>query len=343
MRPNDVRPWTSVSLQGVAVAAKPNVFVTRPLPARVLELIGAHCEVRFNPEDSPLPADRLAEACREVEGLVVCGTRVPEEVLAQAPALRVVANVGVGYDHVDVAACTRRGILVTNTAGVLEETTADLAFALLLAVSRRIVEGDRYVRGGHWRKWEWGLLWGADVHGKTLGIYGFGQIGRAMARRGRGFSMRTLYHSRHRISAAVEQELGAEYVDRETLLGESDFLSLHVPLTPVTRHLIKAEDLRRMKPTAFLINAARGPVVDEVALASALQDGAIAGAGLDVFEGEPQVHTVLLSLPNVVLMPHVGSATAETRLKMAMLAAENLLAALQQKRPHNLVNPEVLG
>ena len=324
------------------MTAQRKIFVTRPLPAPVLELLAALCELRLHAEDTAIPIERLAEACRESEGLVVCGARVPEAVLVQAPALRVVANVGVGYDNVDVAACTRRGILVTNTAGVLEETTADLAFSLLLAVARRIAEGDRYVREGRWKEWEWGLLWGADVSRKTLGIYGFGHIGQAMARRGRGFSMRILYHSRHRASEAVERELGAQYVDRETLLRESDYLSLHVPLTPQTRHLIKAEDFRRMKPTAFLINTARGPMVDEEALAAALRDRAIAGAGLDVFEAEPRVHPVLLSLPNVVLMPHVGSATGETRLKMAMLAAENLLAALEGQRPPNLVNPEVL-
>ena len=329
------------SVCGVSVADQSKIFLTRPLPSPVLELLAAHCELRVHTEDNAIPTDRLAEACREVEGLVVCGARVPEAVLAQAPALRVVANVGVGYDHVDVAACTRRGILVTNTAGVLEETTADLAFSLLLAVARRIMEGDRYVREGRWKEWEWGLLWGAEVCGKTLGVYGFGRIGQAMARRGRGFSMRILYHSRHRASQAVEEELGAQHVDRETLLDESDYLTLHVPLTPQTRHLIKAEDFRRMKRTAFLINAARGPVVDEEALVAALQDGAIAGAGLDVFEAEPRVHPALLDLPNVILMPHVGSATGETRLKMAKLAAENLLAALEGRRPPNLVNPEV--
>ena len=329
------------SVCGVSVAGQSKIFLTRPLPSPVLELLAARCELRLHTEDNAIPTDRLAEACREVEGLVVCGARVPEAVLAQAPALRVVANVGVGYDHVDVAACTRRGILVTNTAGVLEETTADLAFSLLLAVARRIMEGDRYVREGRWKEWEWGLLWGAEVCGKTLGVYGFGRIGQAMARRGRGFSMRILYHSRHRASQAVEEELGAQHVDRETLLDESDYLTLHVPLTPQTRHLIKAEDFRRMKRTAFLINAARGPVVDEEALVAALQDGAIAGAGLDVFEAEPRVHPALLDLPNVILMPHVGSATGETRLKMAKLAAENLLAALEGRRPPNLVNPEV--
>jgi glyoxylate reductase len=324
------------------MVAQNKIFVTRPLPAPVLELLAAHCELRAHTEDSPIPIERLAEACREVEGLVVCGQRLPEAVLVQAPALRVVANVGVGYDNVDVAACTSRGILVTNTPGVLEETTADLAFSLLLAVARRVVEGDDYVRAGRWKQWEWGLLWGTDVWRKTLGIYGFGRIGQAMARRGRGFSMDILYHSRHRASEAIEAEVGAKYVDRETLLRESDYLSLHVPLTPDTWHLIKAEDFRRMRPTAFLINAARGPVVDEEALVAALRDRAIAGAGLDVFEAEPRIHPALLGLPNVILMPHVGSATGETRLRMAMLAAENLLAALEGKRPPNLVNPEAL-
>jgi glyoxylate reductase len=324
------------------VAARPKIFVTRPLPPPVLQLLGTRCEVRLHTEDSPIPIDRLVEACREVEGLVACGQRVPEAVLIEASALRVVANVGVGYDNIDVTVCTRRGILVTNTAGVLEETTADLAFSLLLAVARRIVEGDRYVREGRWKEWEWGLLWGTDVSRKTLGIYGFGHIGQAMARRGGGFSMRVLYYSRHRAPEAVEKELGAKFVDRETLLRESDYLSLHVPLTPETRHLIKAEDFRQMKRTAFLINAARGPVVEEEALAAALRDRAIAGAALDVFEAEPRVHPALLGLPNVVLMPHVGSASGETRFKMATLAAENLLAALAGKRPPNLVNLEVL-
>ena len=320
---------------------KPKVFVTRPLPALVLERLAARCDLEYHPQDTPLSTAQLAEACREMEGVMVCGARLDEEVLRNAPRLRVVSNVGVGYDNIDVAGCTRRRIPVTNTAGVLEETTADLAFALLLAVARRVVEGDRYVRDRRWKQWEWGLLWGADVHHKTLGIYGFGRIGQAVARRGRGFTMRILYHSRHRAPEAVERELEAQLVDPQTLLGESDFLSLHVPLTPETHHLISARELGLMKPTAFLINTARGKVLDEEALARALESRAIAGAGLDVFEQEPQVHPLLLSLPNVVLMPHVGSGTAETRLRMAMLAAENLLAALDGRRPPNVVNPEV--
>ncbi len=320
---------------------KPKVFVTRPLAPAVIEFLAAQCDVQVCPEDAPLPSPELAEACREIEGLLVVGTRINEEVLSQSPKLRVVANSGVGYDNIDVTACTRRRIVVTNTPGVLTETTADLAFALLMAVARRVVEGDRYVREGHWKEWSWGLLWGADVHHQTLGLYGFGRIGQAVARRGRGFSMRILYHARHRVPEAVERDLAAEYVDRETLLRQSDFLTLHVPLTQETRHLLGAQELGLMKSTAFLINTARGRVVDEEALVAALRARKIAGAGLDVFEQEPQVHPALATMDNVVLMPHVGSASAETRFKMAMLAAENLLAGLDGRRPPNLVNPEV--
>ncbi len=321
--------------------AKPQVFVTRPVPKVVLEKLAERCDVRCHPEDAPIPAAQLAEACREVEGLLVIGSRVAEEVLETSPSLRVVSTASVGYDNIDVAACTRRGIPVTNTAGVLEETTADLAFALLLAAARRVAEGDRYVRQGRWRMWQFGALYGEDVHGKTLGLYGFGRIGQAMARRALGFSMRILYHARHRVAEAIEGRLEARHVDRETLLRESDYLSLHVPLTPETRHLIGARELGWMKRSAFLINTARGAAVDEEALAQALEAGALAGAGLDVFEREPQVHPKLLQLENVVLMPHVGSATTETRLRMAALAAENLLAVLDGRRPSNVVNPEV--
>jgi glyoxylate reductase len=213
---------------------------------------------------------------------------------------------------------------------------------LILAAARRVVEGDRYVREGRWSQWEWNALWGAEIHGKTLGLYGFGRIAQATARRGRGFSMRILYHARHRISDEIEKSLGAEFVDRNTLLRESDFLSLHVPLIPETRHAVSTPQLTLMKPTAYLINTARGPVVDEQALAQALQEGTIAGAGLDVFENEPKVHPALLTMNNVTLLPHVGSATDHTRLRMAMLASENLLAALRGERPAHLVNPNVL-
>jgi lactate dehydrogenase-like 2-hydroxyacid dehydrogenase len=283
------------------------------------------------------------EACREVEGLVASGALVSAEVVEQAPHLRVVSTVGVGYDNIDVAACTRRRILVTNTPGVVTEATADLSFALLMAVARRMVEADRYVREGHWLYWTWGCMWGTDLMGKTLGILGFGRIGQAVARRASGFSMRILYHSIDRPTPKREKELGAQYVDRETLLREADFLSVHVPLAPDTRHLISATELALMKPTAFFINTSRGKVVEEAALVEALQSKRIAGAGLDVFEFEPQIHPALLAMPNVVVTPHMGTATGETRLAMAMMTAENLLVALAGQRPPNLVNPEVWG
>ena len=319
----------------------PKVYITRPLPSPVVEHLATQCEVKMRPEDAPLNPAQLAESCRDIEGLLATGVRVSENVIAQAPRLRVVANVGVGYDNIDVAACTRRGIPVTNTPDVLTETTADLAFALLMAAPRRLVECDRYVREGHWRSPKWEMLWGSDIYGKTLGVYGLGRIGKAVARRARGFSMRVLYYDVVRPAPTLERELGAQFVDRETLLREADFLTLHVPLTAETRYLIGAREFAMLKPTAFLINAARGQCVNEAALVEALESKRLAGAGLDVFENEPQIHPALLRLPNVVLAPHVGSATAQTRLAMAILAAENLLAALEGRRPPNLVNPEV--
>ena len=321
----------------------PKVFITRPLPRAAVERIATRCEVTENPDDVRMPFAQLAEACREVEGLVISSQPVSAELLAQAPRLRVVSAVAVGYDSIDVAACTRRGILVTNTPGVVTEATADLSFALLIAVARRLIEADRYVRDGQWHAWQWGNMWGTDLAGKTLGIYGFGRIGQAVARRARGFSMRILYYSLDCPSPERERELGAQYVDRETLLREADFLSLHVPLTPETIHLIGSAELAMMKPSAFLINTSRGKVVEEAALVAALQSKSIAGAGLDVFEFEPQIHPALLAMPTVVVTPHMGTATGETRLAMALLAADNLLAALAGQRPPNLVNPEVLG
>jgi lactate dehydrogenase-like 2-hydroxyacid dehydrogenase len=319
----------------------PKVYITRPLPTKAVERLAARCDVKMRPEDAPLDPAQLAESCRDIEGLMATGVRVTEDVVAQAPRLRAVANVGVGYDNIDVAACTRRRIPVTNTPDVLTETTADLAFALLMAAPRRLVECDRYVREGQWQSSKWELLWGSDIYGKTLGVYGLGRIGKAVVRRARGFSMRVIYYDVVRPAPALEEELGAQFVDRETLLREADFLTLHVPLTPETHHLVGARELSMLKPTAFLINAARGKCVDEAALVEALQSKRLAGAGLDVFEHEPHVHPGLLSLPNVVLAPHVGSATAQTRLAMAMLAVENLVAGLEGRRPPNLVNPEI--
>ena len=319
---------------------RPKVLITRPIQQSVIDEISQHCDVQVHPVDEPMPADLLMSCVRDIDGVMPAGVRISKEIIDAAPRLRVVSNIAVGYDNIDVEACNRRHILVTNTAGVLTEATADLAFALLLAAGRRIAEGDRYVRDGHWKQWQWNCLWGTEMHGKTLGLYGFGRIAQATARRGRGFSMRILYYARHRVPASIEKEFSAEFVDRETLLRQSDFLSLHVPLTPETHHAIGAPELALMKPGAFIINAARGPIVDEEALVQALQTGRLAGAGLDVFENEPQVHPALLAMDNVTLSPHVGSATAETRLRMATLASKNLLAALRGERPPNLVNPE---
>jgi lactate dehydrogenase-like 2-hydroxyacid dehydrogenase len=305
-------------------------------------MLAAHCEVSCNPRDEPLTPDELVENLREADGVMMAGARLTADVIAQAPRLRAVSNAGVGYDNIDLAACTARRILVTRTVGVVEEATADLAFGLLLTAARRLAEADRYVRDKQWRQWHWKLLWGMDIHQKTLGIYGFGRIGQAMARRARGFSMRVIYYGLRRAPESVERELGAQYVDRDTLLGQSDFLGLHVPLTSATRHLIGASELARMKPSAILINTARGPVVDEEALVAALENRQIAGAALDVFEHEPHVHPALLGLPNVVLAPHIGSATGETRAAMARSAAQNLLDLLDGKRPATLLNPEVL-
>jgi glyoxylate reductase len=322
---------------------KPKVLITRPVQQAAIDEVATRCEVLVHDIDEPMPAELLARAMREVHAVMPCGLRVGQEALDNASKLRVVANIGVGYDNIDVVGCTRRRILVTNTPDVLTEATADLAFALTLAAARRVVEGDRFVRQEHWPHWQWNFLWGSEMHGKTLGLYGFGRIGQAMARRGRGFSMRILYHARHRVPENIETELAAQWVDRDTLLRESDFLSLHVPLTPETRQSISRNEFALMKPTAYVINTARGIIIEEQALVEALEAGKIAGAGLDVYEHEPRVHPALIAMNNVVLLPHIGSATAETRLRMALLAAANLLAALDGQRPPNLVNPEAFG
>jgi len=320
---------------------RPLVLITRPVQQEAIDEVAKHCDVRVHGADEPIPPELLAQAMRNVDAVMPCGLRVGAEAIGGASKLRVIANIGAGYDNIDLDACNRKRIVVTNTPDVLTEATADLAFALLLAAARRVVEGDRYVRQGSWPCWQWNAMWGAELHAKTLGLYGFGRIAQAVARRGRGFSMRVLYYARHRVSAIIEKELAAELVDRETLLRESDFLSVHVPLMPETRHCIGKSELARMKPSAFLINTARGNVLDEEALVQALQAGQLRGAGLDVYENEPRVHPALLEMRNVVLLPHVGSATAETRMRMALLAAKNLLAALNGQRPPNLINSQV--
>jgi glyoxylate reductase len=321
----------------------PKILITRTLPPEVISLAQARATVDLHRSSQPLAKAELAQRLRDKEGIVCLITdTIDALVLGGAPRLKVVANVAVGYNNIDVAAATARGIVVTNTPDVLTETTADFAWTLLMGVARRVVEADQYVRAGKFTRWEWELLWGADVHGKTLGILGFGRIGRAMARRARGFGMRILYNDAVRAEAASERELGATFVDKAALLKESDFVTLHTPLLPETHHLIGAAELKLMKRTAFLINAARGPIVNEADLVQALREGWIAGAGLDVYEEEPKIQPGLLSLPNVVLAPHIASASSETRIKMGTLAVENCLAVLEGKTPPTPVNPQVL-
>ncbi len=317
------------------------VFITRrvfPEALMLLEKEGIEYEMHQGP---PLAQEELIEKVKQIDGLIcLLGDRIGREVLKAGRRLKIVANVAVGYDNIDVEAASELGIMVTNTPEVLTEATADLTFGLLLAVARRIVEGDKVVRKGGFHGWELDFLLGTDVQGKALGIIGLGRIGAAVARRARGFGMKVLYYNRMR-KPELEQELDAEFVDFEKLLQRSDFVSVHLPLTSETHHLFSTEEFDKMKPTAFLINVARGAIVDEEALVGALKSGEIAGAALDVFEHEPEVHPELLRMDNVVLAPHIGSAARETRVRMAILAAENAVAAPSGRRPPNLVNPEV--
>jgi glyoxylate reductase len=268
--------------------------------------------------------------------------QIDSDVFDIAPRLRIVANMGVGYNNIDIRAATRHSILVSNTPGVLTDATADIAFALILAVARRIVEGDKIIREGRFRFWAPFHFLGAEVSAKTLGIIGPGRIGKAVARRAQGFNMRILYNGRRRLAPPEEKAIGAEFVDLKTLLNTSDFVSLHVPYSEETKYLINEKALQAMKPSAFLINTSRGPVVDEKALLAALKAKTIAGAGLDVYEHEPALTPGLTDLEQVVLLPHIGSATLETRTRMAAMAAENLLAGLRNEKPPNLVNPDAM-
>jgi len=290
--------------------------------------------------DRPPRAEVLRRVADKEAIICLLTEKIDDELLAAAPRLRMVANVAVGYDNIDLGACTRRGVAVSNTPGVLDETTADLAWALLMAVARRLIEGDALARSGQWTRWNLDQLCGTDVWGKTLGILGFGRIGSAVARRARGFGMRIIYNNRSRASRELEQQVGAEFLERDQVLSQADFVSLHVPLMPETRGMIGAREFGLMKPTAFLINTARGPVVDEVALIAALESRKIAGAALDVYEREPLIPDGLRR-PNVVLEPHIGSASIETRTKMAAMAAENVIAFFGGRRPPNILNPTV--
>src|ERR1700687_1678176 len=322
--------------------AKARVLATRPLFPAAREILNASCEVEYWTQPERISKEELFRRIADKEGLVCLLTeRVNEDLLRAAPKLRIASNVAVGFDNIDVPACTKRGVVATNTPGVLDETTADFAWTLLMAVARRLGEGEQLARSGNWKGWDLDQLVGTDVWGKTLGLVGFGRIGRAMARRAGGFKMKVIYTDVQRAPEDVEKELNAEYRDFNTLLAESDFISVHVPLLPETRRLFDAPKFNRMKPTAFLINTSRGPVVDEAALVAALEGGQIAGAGLDVYENEPSIHPGL-KRANVVLAPHIASASLETRTKMACIAAENVVALFAGKRPANILNPEVL-
>jgi lactate dehydrogenase-like 2-hydroxyacid dehydrogenase len=323
---------------------KPRVLVTRVIPDEGLDPLRDACEVDLWDDELPPPRDELLRRVAGVDGLLSLLTdTVDDELLdAAGPQLKVVSNFAVGFDNIDVPACTRRGIPAGNTPGVLTETTADLAFALLMAAARRIPEAVAYVQEDRWKTWGPMLLMGVDVHGATLGIVGFGRIGREMARRGRGFGMEILYDDVHPATPEEEAELGARRVEMDELLRESDFISLHVNLTDETHHLISTDALRAMKPTAVLVNTSRGPVVDPAALEAALRDGEIFAAGLDVTEPEPlPADHPLVQLPNCVVLPHIASASRTTRGKMAAMAAANLLAGLRGERLPTPVNPEV--
>lgn len=321
---------------------KPKILVTREVFDDVLDYLRQHFEVTSNQDDVQLDPERLAGLAADKDGLMTALTeRVDEALLSRGPKIKAVCNIAVGYNNIDVAACTRRGVMVTNTPGVLDESTADLAWALILATARRVTEAEAYVRNGEWKRWYLKQMLGADVHGATLGIIGMGRIGQAVARRAAGFEMKVIYHNRSRLDPETEDRIGATYTNKEQLLEQSDFVVLQVPYSAATHHLIGEADLKRMKPTAILVNTARGGVVDDAALVKALEDGTIRAAGLDVFENEPALNPGFLDLRNVVLLPHIGSSTESTRRAMAMTAARNLVAALTGGSPPNLVNAEL--
>jgi len=320
---------------------KPKVYSTHPLFEEARKILDASCDIQYWAEAERPPREEVLRRVKDREGLICLLTeKVNEELLRTAPKLRIVANVAVGYDNIDVVACTKRGVVATNTPGVLDETTADFAWTLLLAVARRLGEGEALARSGNWKGWNLDQLCGADIWGKTLGIVGFGRIGRAVARRALGFRMKVIYTDAVRADEEAEKSVNAEFRDMNALLAESDFISLHVPLLPETRGLFDAAKFFRMKPTAFLINTSRGPVVDEAALVAALENKKIAGAALDVYENEPFILPGL-KRHNVVLAPHLASASVETRSKMAVMAAENVVDLFKGQRPANMLNPEI--
>jgi len=320
----------------------PRILVTKRVYTEAIAYLRPLVELDYNDADEGYSPEVLVGKLRDKQGVVSQLTdKFSAAVMDQLPGLKVISNVAVGYDNIDIPAATARRILVTNTPDVLTDTTADFAWTLLLAAARRLTESEIFLRSGQWRQWRINLLCGYDVHHSTLGLVGMGRIGQAMARRARGFDMRVLYTDAIRQPPQVERDLAVEFVTLDALLAGSDFVSVHVPLLPETRHLMGAAQLAKMKRTAVLVNTSRGPVVDEAALAQALAAGTIAGAGLDVYEREPEVHPGLLACTNVVLAPHIASASIATRTKMCLMAAENVVAALEGRRPPNLVNREL--
>lgn len=323
---------------------KPKVLVTRKVFEDVLTLLGKQYDVESNQRDIPFAPAQLVKKLQGKSGaLVLLTDLIDDRLLAQCPDVKIVCNIAVGYNNIDVKAATRRGVMVCNTPGVLDDTTADFTWTLLLAAARRVVEADVFFRSGKWKGWGLMQFTGYDVHRKTLGIIGFGRIGKGVARRAQGFDMRVIYTDVQRADETTEREHGVMFVDKRTLLRESDFVSLHIPLSPETRHYLSEPEFALMKKTAILVNAARGPIVDEKALVKALRQGKIAGAGLDVYEREPKCERALLPMKQVVLAPHIASASIETRTKMAMMAAQNCIAGLSGQRPPHLVNPEVVA
>jgi len=328
---------------------RPAILIAIPMFDEVVERLREHLDVDACGERSIDNPVELAERLQGKAGILVAGSpRIDAALLGACPDLRAVCSMAVGFNNIDVPACTARGVLVSNAPDVLTETTADLGFALMMAAARRIAEGERFLRAGRWTQWRYDFFAGADVHGATLGVLGMGRIGQAIARRGAlGFGMKVIYHNRSRLDGAIEQQLGARWVSKDDLLRQSDHLVIVVPYSPASHHLVGAAELALMKPTATLTNIARGGLVDDAALAVALRERRIAAAGLDVFEGEPKVHPDLLSVPNVVLTPHIGSASLPTRRAMADLAADNLIAALglgpNAGRPPTALNPAVLS
>lgn len=319
---------------------KPRILVTREVFTEVLDYLEQYFDVTPNQADQPFSPDALAKALSDKDGaLTVLTDRIDAGLLAKCPKLKVVCNIAVGYNNIDVKACRDAGVMATNTPGVLDDSTADFTWALILAAARRVTEAEAYVRAGAWKGWKLKQFLGADVHHATLGILGLGRIGQAVARRARGFEMNVLYHEPKRLPPDVEKACGAAYVNFDELLSRADILTIHVPYSSATHHLVGAAEIAKMKPTAVLIHAARGGVVDDAALIAALKRGTIAAAGLDVFENEPTLNPEFLKLANVVMTPHIASSSTTTRRNMAMLAAENLVAALTTGKPPNLLKP----